>query len=284
MEFGTFDRDIPVAMCNARILESGHRRVWRVPKTSWLVEEHIFRETSRKQPQHANLPAAIILATNTLTPKESGNSEFDKEQIVRKLSRAAACELDIRAILSYLKPEAEQKEIYLRHKSTTNHVVSAAAYLGDLSFFEKLYPQHENIDSSENIYFGNPLRCAILQGHLDLVRFMLDQNVDVNKAGSGTGFGSTALEAAASSGRRDLVDLILEPEYGCTISGENFENAVLEAASAGHLTMVRHLIQRFAMDVTLELSNHPLMEACKRGVDLPDRSICELVVGSNVLD
>lgn len=103
--------------------------------------------------------------------------------------------------------------------------------------------------------------------------------MDVNQAGSGTGFGSTALQAAASTGRQELVDLILESKYGCATSGENFENAVLKAASAGNLTIVQHLIQRFDMDVNLEFSNHLLMEACKFGHD--DIAIFSLQFGAD---
>ncbi|PVH81486.1 ankyrin [Cadophora sp. DSE1049] len=263
----TFDREIPMAMCNTRILESQHRRTMFFPPNSWLVEEHIFRETWVKQDRNNNLPAAILLAAETLAPKTSKSLEFDKEQIVRKLCRAAALKLNMPDILSCLEPGAEQKVVHLRRRSTSNHIVSAAAYLGDLDFFVALIAQNQRIDSSENIYFGNPLCCAILQGHFDLVKFMLDHNVNVNQSVLGAGNGATALRAAASTGRQDLVNLLLEPRYNCNTSGEDLEDAVLGAASAGHLPIVQNLLQRFDADPPLEFLNKILFAGCRFGHD-----------------
>src|SRR5947207_15496255 len=52
---------------------------------------------------------------------------------------------------------------------TTNHVVAAAAYLGDNLFFKRV-PKEEAIQNDNNIYFGTPLECAAKQSHYEITR------------------------------------------------------------------------------------------------------------------
>ncbi|KAK0117990.1 hypothetical protein ONS95_012301 [Cadophora gregata] len=261
----TFDREIPVAMCNTRLLESGHPRTVLFPSNSWLVQEHIFRETWGKRQRNNNLPAALFLAAETLTPKACKNPKSEQEQLIRKLCRAAVLNLHTLEVLSYLKPGAEQKEAKLRHHSSNNHVASAAAYLGDFNYFKDLIGQNQEIDSAESNYFGNPLRCAILQGHFDLVKFMLDHNVDVNYPALGKGLGSTALCVAASTGRQDCVELLLDPKYNCDTSTLILKYAILGAASAGHLEIVKILLRRSDEDPKPVSLNRILWEGCRCG-------------------
>lgn len=117
--------------------------------------------------------------------------------------------MDTRSILHYIQPNTSTEQKYLGHKSITNNVEAAAAHLGDLEFFTRLTSNPGDIDASENMYFGNPLRKAILQGHYELTKFLLEHGVNVNHGEWGKGFSGTALQAAASTGQRRFVDLIL---------------------------------------------------------------------------
>ncbi|KAH9207296.1 ankyrin repeat-containing domain protein [Leptodontidium sp. 2 PMI_412] len=268
----TFNKEIPVAMLNARLLEMEHRWLFFFPNKSWLVEEHIYRRTSSPNPGTENLSAAILLAANTLTSKnmstQGRESEHEQDAIkpyIRELSRAAAWNMGTRSILHYLQSNTSAEKKYLHHLSSTNLIEAAAAHLGDLDFFIKLVKEQGVIDASENVYFGNPLRSAILQDHFDLAVFLLDNGVDVNHGEWGKGFGKTALQAAASTGQHRFVELLLDPRYGCRTSGREFDSAVLDAVSAGHLPIMSYLMERANMVVTPEFCNRVLLEAAKYG-------------------
>ena len=151
-----------------------------------------------------------------------------------------------------------------RTKSTSNHSLAAAAVLGDLAYFTSL-PKETVIDSSENLYFGNPLRAAAKHGHHSIVRLLLDRGVDVNKTGANLEYGKTALQAAAFAGHGGIVKLILEPSYQCRIARDDYEDAILKAASTGHLNIAQLLVQHVDMQATKSQWNHLLAIAAFNG-------------------
>ncbi|KAH7319168.1 hypothetical protein BKA65DRAFT_513911 [Rhexocercosporidium sp. MPI-PUGE-AT-0058] len=234
----------------------------------WLVEEHIYRRNCSFNRGTGNLPADILLAADTLTGKnisrQSPESEPEyeaNEPYIRKLSGVVVWSMDICSILHHLQPNTRAEQKYERHKRITNTVEAAATYVGDLDFFIRLINEQGVIDASENMYFGNPLRTAILQNHFHLAVFLLDNGVYVNHGKWGTGFGKTALQAAGATGQHRFVELLLYSWYGCHTSGREFDSAVLNAVSGGHLPVFRYFMERRNIDPTLEFCNRMLMEA-----------------------
>lgn len=256
-------------MCNAKLLEIPHKWLHFVPHGSWLVVEHIFRKTWTANHGSGNLPAAIRQATRALIMETSldhetpSDYETKEENCVRILCNAAARKMATRSILYYLDSETEQGERYEGPNCTTNHLVSAAACLGDLKFFIRLSSEG-TIDSSENIYFGNPLRCAVDHGNYELTRFLLNNGVDVNMT---SGYRRTVLELAAFAGQKDFTHLILNPKYNCDTSGEDYEYAILRASAGGHLEIVQLLIEHVNKELTQLFRNRLLFEAAKHGQD-----------------
>jgi ankyrin repeat protein len=258
-----FNQEIPLAMCNSELLEIEHRRLRRAP--SWLVAEHVFRKTWASDYGTKNLPAAIRLAAQSLLRKTTADPKTAQEDCIRKLSKAAVwAAMNTNSVLHLLVSGSEEDRLYLDRRSTTNHVVAAAAYLGDREYITRLANGGE-IDCSENIYFGNPLRCAVAQGHYELAKILLDHGADVNHGGAGKGQGSTALQAAAVAGREDIINLILDEKYRCHTSGNDYDRAILEAASAGHLSVVQDLMKRVNMDPSQVLRNCLLLKGSAHG-------------------
>ncbi|KAH6713305.1 ankyrin repeat-containing domain protein [Leptodontidium sp. MPI-SDFR-AT-0119] len=229
---GTLNKEIPVAMLNARLLEIEHRWLFFVPT---LVSKSISSQSLEAESWDAAL-----------------------EPYIRKLSHAAAWNMDTRSILHYIQPNTSTEQKYLGHKSITNNVEAAAAHLGDLEFFTRLTSNPGDIDASENMYFGNPLRKAILQGHYELTKFLLEHGVNVNHGEWGKGFSGTALQAAASTGQRRFVDLILK-----------FRNLILmEGAKNGRGDVVKFSLEMGAGVNEGEGRNCwqlPITEAARRG-------------------
>lgn len=216
------------------------------------------------RPDHGtgNLPSAIHLAANTLIPESIASQELEEPIIIRFLSQAAALRMGTRSALHFLKPDTEAGKMYSKRKSTTNHIVASAACLGDLEFFIKLREVGE-IDCSENLYFGNPLRCAIVYDHYELAKFLLDYGVDANAGGLNPGLGLTALQVAAATGRTRFVELLLTHKNGSQAGGANFEYAITQAASAGHVEIVQNLLPLIPNDRTEIVHNMILMEAAR---------------------
>ena len=234
---------------------------------SWLVAEHVFRKASANDYGTKNLPAAIRLAAQSLVRKTSKDPETTQYDCIRKLSKAAACAMGIREIIHFLQSGSEDDKLYLDRRSTTNHIVTAAAYLGDLEYITRLAKGGE-VDCSENVYFGNPLRCAVTQGHYELAKLLLDHGADVNHGGAGQGQGSTALQAAALTGREDIINLILDEKYRCHASGEDYDSAILKAASAGHLSVVQDLMKRVNVEPSQVLRNCILLAGAAHGHEM----------------
>ena len=255
-------------MCNAELLEVEYREHGMLRLAPWwLVSEHIFRKTSANDYGTKNLPAAIRLAAQSLVGKTAKDPEIAQFDCIRKLSKAAACAMGTREMIHFLQSGSEDDKLYLDRRSTTNHIVTAAAYLGDLEYITRLAKGGE-VDCSENVYFGNPLRCAVTQGHYELVKLLLDHGADVNHGGAGQGQGSTALQAAAATGREDIINLILDEKYGGHTSGRDYDYAILKAASAGHLSVVQDLMKRVNMKPSQVLRNCILLEGAAHGHEM----------------
>lgn len=59
------------------------------------------------------------------------------------------------------------------------HVLSAAAYLGDISLVQYLLAQGVDVNVRSNI-FGPPLRNVALKGHLEIARLLLDSGANTD--------------------------------------------------------------------------------------------------------
>jgi len=111
---------------------------------------------------------------------------------------------------------------------------------------------------------STPLMEASQEGHLELVRYLLEAGARVNAT---TGTGDTALTYACENGHTDVADLLLQYSALLEHESEGGRTPLMKAARAGHLCTVQFLISRGA-DVNRQTTNNdhtPLSLACAGG-------------------
>ena len=150
------------------------------------------------------------------------------------------------------------------------HVLSVAAYIGKISLVEHLLEQPGvDLNVRSNV-FGPPLRNAALKGHVDIVKLLLDKGADVD---SGTYPGTddeyplpgrypnenmclrrgmahfharpvTALDAAARSAHKEIVQLLLKSKFDTHRSFDCYRDAIIFAAIGGDVEVMEMLIRQ----------------------------------------
>lgn len=111
---------------------------------------------------------------------------------------------------------------------------------------------------------STPLMEAAQEGHLDLVKFLLDNKADVHTQ---TQTGDTALTYACENGHTDVAEVLLH--FGAELEhlSEGGRTPLMKACRAGHICTVKFLIQKGA-DVNRQTTNNdhtPLSLACAGG-------------------
>ncbi|XP_066252742.1 ankyrin repeat domain-containing protein 17 isoform X3 [Euwallacea similis] len=111
---------------------------------------------------------------------------------------------------------------------------------------------------------STPLMEASQEGHLELVRFLLEYGANVNAV---TQTNDTALTYACENGHTDVAELLIQ--YGADIEheSEGGRTPLMKACRAGHLCTVRFLIDKGA-NVRKQTTNNdhtPLSLACAGG-------------------
>lgn len=105
---------------------------------------------------------------------------------------------------------------------------------------------------------------AAQEGHLELVKFLLDNKADVHAQ---TQTGDTALTYACENGHTDVAEILLY--FGAELEhlSEGGRTPLMKACRAGHICTVKFLIQKGA-DVNRQTTNNdhtPLSLACAGG-------------------
>lgn len=111
---------------------------------------------------------------------------------------------------------------------------------------------------------STPLMEAAQEGHIDLVRFLLENRADVHAQ---TQTGDTALTYACENGHTEVADILLY--YGAELEheSEGGRTPLMKACRAGHWCIVKFLIEKGA-DVNRHTTNNdhtPLSLACAGG-------------------
>lgn len=155
-----------------------------------------------------------------------------------------------------------------QRSDAAGHILSAAAYLGNISLVDYLLAQGVDVNYRSNV-FGQPLCNAALKSHLEIFQLLLNKGADV-EGGSHPRtekerqtveskhnkesleqripylhqLGVIAVEAAAQKGHRKILQLLLQPKFH--ISQDTYRRAFLFAAGGGQSEIIPLLLDNKA--------------------------------------
>ncbi|KAI9429172.1 hypothetical protein H4582DRAFT_2032752 [Lactarius indigo] len=111
--------------------------------------------------------------------------------------------------------------------------------------------------------YGTPLHAALVMGHLEVARFLLEHGADVNAKDS---FGDTPLRSFSKDGRMEVIRLLLEFGADVNIPGRLGDLALHRAAFNGHYETAR-LLLRYNADTNRRgyMDRTPLYDASWMG-------------------
>jgi ankyrin repeat protein len=103
-----------------------------------------------------------------------------------------------------------------------------------------------DVNAQGEKYGRTALHLAAMNGHLEIVKLLLEHGADVN-AKTKEGYGYTALHSAASNGHLEIVKLLLE--HGADVNAKTKYGgytALHSATMNGHLEIVKLLLEHGA--------------------------------------
>ncbi|KAK1146894.1 hypothetical protein N8T08_002220 [Aspergillus melleus] len=147
-------------------------------------------------------------------------------------------------------------------EAQAQNLISGSIVIGNLPLVKSLLGNRAVDVNRENPYFGRPLHIAAAWGHVAIVRYLLDHGADPNlftgpqeentddwehvHLGSRHRYQSpegSALRAAALGGHEQIVNLLLEPKYGLSLSRAEYLRATLAGVRGGHVNVINILLQ-----------------------------------------
>ncbi|KAL2007052.1 hypothetical protein VTN00DRAFT_8490 [Thermoascus crustaceus] len=250
-----FDGEVIRAACITGILDYCPH-VWG-PWVAWHLQRRVLAHRAR---DNNYLVCTLGRVVDEFVAKYEGDEQHERKlEISLTVSRAAA---------QYLKLYAFDQSSRLGIGQTSHapeHLLSAAAYVGDVSVVESLLARGVDVNAGNNV-FGKPLFAAASAGNLDVVRLLLARGADADDGVyprtedderlMETAYNSwglemhiacceegvrTALDAAAIGGYEEVVRLLLQPEFGVSRLTYSYRHAIVNDAHGGNANVMRLL-------------------------------------------
>ncbi|XP_054166727.1 ankyrin repeat domain-containing protein 17-like isoform X2 [Oppia nitens] len=151
-------------------------------------------------------------------------------------------------------------DINAQTEETQETALTLACCGGFIDVADFLIKAGADIEAGAN----TPLMEAAQEGHLDLVRHLINSGANVNAT---TSSGDTALMYASENGHTDVAELLLQAGAHLEHEAEGGRTSIMKAARAGHLCTVQFLINKGANvnKVTTNNDHTPLSLACAGG-------------------
>ncbi|XP_046332501.2 ankyrin repeat and KH domain-containing protein 1-like [Haliotis rufescens] len=154
-----------------------------------------------------------------------------------------------------------------------------AATEGQRDVFDLIMSKGGNV-SLVDTHGDNILHLACLRGHVEMVKYILSQNIaDINSRGQ---YGRTSAMVAATEGHRDVFDLVMSKGGNVSLVDTHGDNILHLACLRGHVEMVKYILSQKIVDINCRgmYGRTPLMFAATEG----HRDVFDLVMskGGNV--
>jgi uncharacterized protein len=142
-----------------------------------------------------------------------------------------------------------------------------AAWYGDMDEVERLLGHDPGLLDSKDEKFGEtPLMVASQEGHVGMVRWLLDKGAAINERNSR---GETAVLRSCRKGRTPVARLLLERGADPTIADSGGRTPLITTSCYGHVEVVRLLLGDPSVKATINTCNQcgvtALWEACMWG-------------------
>ena len=124
-----------------------------------------------------------------------------------------------------------------------------AAWNGDLEGMMRLIEEDPEIVDDVNEYEYTALLLASLNGHLEVISYLLDQGPNIDRKGTN---GRTALLHACGRGHLEVVELLLSRGADPTICDSEGGTPLMYASNQGHVDVVRCLVRNKAVRATID--------------------------------
>ncbi|XP_046547545.1 serine/threonine-protein phosphatase 6 regulatory ankyrin repeat subunit A-like, partial [Haliotis rubra] len=142
--------------------------------------------------------------------------------------------------------------------------VMVAAKRGHIDVFDLLVREGANVslvdDNRDNI-----LHVACIGGHVDMVKYVLSQNVaDINSQGQ---YGGTPVMVVAEMGHREVFDVLVKEGADVSFVDDNRNNILHVACIGGHVDMVKYVLSQKVADINSQgqYGRTPVMMAANTG-------------------
>jgi len=196
------------------------------------------------------------------------SSVLRRENYIPRNYHPCASDIDFVARLDAYRYSQSMRAESGQRDDALEHVLSAAAYLEDMSLVGHLLTQGVDVNARSNI-FGPPLRNAALRGHLEIVRLLLDNGANADDGclpgteegwqvvegqhhkepsfikwiPNTTDLPFTAVEAAARNGHKEVLQLLVRPEFRVSRSSYSYLRSITFAAIGGDAEMFHILVE-----------------------------------------
>jgi ankyrin repeat protein len=158
-------------------------------------------------------------------------------------------------VVKFLLWSMQKEELNLTDKSGST-ALCYAAQEGHLEIVKLLLERGVNVNiANEALYTA--LHLAVLKGHAPIVKLLHDNGAIINVVGSD---GSTTLHTAALNGHESVVRFLLDCGIDPNIPGKDGSTALHCAAQEGHAGIVKLLLQNGASVYVLDAADHTVLE------------------------
>ncbi|KAL2008390.1 hypothetical protein VTN00DRAFT_8372 [Thermoascus crustaceus] len=269
-----FDRETLRAYARTKLLKDFRKaepgllpRICSSYCAAFLTRYLLERPHTENTPTNGNFSALINYIVDELVKDDDeGEREQLRYQYMKTLCTRACSYAGRRCgILDNIFPKTPRP---VSSVDSRYHVLVAAIYTGKSSVARcMLEDEQMDVKEVKSDLFGTPLHAAVDMGHRDLVRVLLQRGDDVNLKERPYG-SDTPLYVAVRNRDEEMVRLLLEPHYGLTTSGPDFEEAIVRSLCHNQPGAAQLLLGRLTgkLSECRSVLTNGLRAACRHGM------------------